>query len=135
MSAATRREISSGDRGTSGHSHASRRPINGGRVMVREEWVRVKSPDELRAGSYKLVDCRYCHRTHLVIVARRQEGIRSCDGEHRQCLGWEVITTSCRRFWCATPRCIADGRLFRLADHQLTESDNHESAPREREEV
>lgn len=93
--------------------------------MKRDEWVRVKSESELRAGMcLQLLSCVYCGGTHRFILLRREHRQTPCDGPHGKCLGWET-TPRCTQpaGLCGSPTAIREGRLYRLADSQLTEDE------------
>jgi hypothetical protein len=90
----------------------------------RDEWVRVKSERELRAGMcVELRRCRHCGRDHRMIISRVVLDERPCpEGRsigytRKEIGGCQDYVDHC---WC---KCIDEGRLYRLADSQLTESE------------
>lgn len=89
--------------------------------MSKDQWVRVKSEDEVRPGIWvRSTPCETCGRAETVFVVRyetseeRQRPCLQCGDVHR---GVAVIG-SCHDGWttCFVDE-IRNGHLFRLADH------------------
>ncbi len=94
----------------------------------RDPWVQVKSEDELRAGmAVQLRPCACGRRETLFIAALHDGGgprtVRDPGGFIRTATG-VMVEFLCKHHGykqCAVDRSIREGRLFRLADDQLTD--------------
>jgi len=100
-------------------------------MAKREEWVRVKSEDELRIGlTVQLRPCVWCGRTENETIIAEVE-VHPMAHSPR---GWQPskatrafdVVGSCQRSMDAGPLTqydedISEGRLYRLADDQLTD--------------
>ncbi len=91
----------------------------------RDPWVRVKSVDEVRSASVlKITRCNGCGVGHLVIFSRPATS-KDC-GVPCDCGSWGYISAvNCPRAMKYPSDCVCEaireGRLFRLADDQLTD--------------
>jgi hypothetical protein len=95
--------------------------------MEEQKWIRVSSPDELKAGmTVKLIGCWTCNREHVSILARPEHNSHShvvhlvytCTYTR-----WVTVQAMCygKRLIC-TLRCIPEGRLFRMDVGDLSET-------------
>ena len=98
---------------------------------MKDEWVRVKSEDELRAGM--TVEVRICfgcnRRERFVLMSRERRATSGCTS-HAKCVGWEITRARCGWTDFCTTRTIREGRLFKLV---LREPEATETRARERE--
>lgn len=94
-----------------------------------DEWVRVKSADELAAGmTVRIVDCTDCGRTHQEILVRTEAWAWCPRGSH-----WATIGCGGAGATLMCPgHIISQGRLYRLSDDTHQEADTKERQ-RERE--
>ena len=101
---------------------------------MKDEWVRVKSEDELRAGmAVQIRNCRWCGRRETVILTARTPGSVLAVGP-----GGQIEDPSSAFGWIQAGACMAkararslpgtlmggavrEGRVFRLADSELTD--------------
>jgi hypothetical protein len=105
---------------------------------MKDEWVRVKSEDELRAGmTVEVRPCQWCGRVERGLLLHSERATPSTVGPDgslepaKSKVGWTVggrCRTKPVQFWEA----IRDGRLFRLV---LREPEATETRAREREQV
>jgi hypothetical protein len=98
-------------------------------MTKRDEWVRVKSNNELSTGTcVEIRPCPQCGRqVRMMIVAKDRlfEGLPTWHVSPPPCSGTE-------KTWTCFEGPIADGLLYRLADSQLTESETTRELERAR---
>lgn len=86
-------------------------------------WVRVTSADELRAGmTVKAIECRECGRAHVATLIRQVHiGCHVHDCQHFGMV-WVQISCTGEGVTCKG-LALSEGRLFRLADTDTTETE------------
>ena len=85
-----------------------------------DEWVLVKSEDELRPGMcVELRPCRYvCGRIHRFVLIGREPRATWCSrlSTHLTCRGWLFVGDGCNDRPLCTYSAIRERRLYRLID-------------------
>jgi hypothetical protein len=98
--------------------------------MKRDEWVRVKSEDELRPGmAVQVRPCLQCEKevslTLFSIEKGRPGDVCDCGAKS----GWASTHDDCAHRLSCFCDAIATGRLYRLADWNFDETSDDTTAP------
>lgn len=86
--------------------------------MAKDEWVRVKSEDELRVGmTVEIRPCALCLERERFVLLSRDSDVTCCTYCATGCRGWHAAGRLCdaHRPFCLIS-CIPRGTLYRLAD-------------------
>jgi hypothetical protein len=113
-------------------------------MKERDEWVRVRSADELRVGAYELRNCLWCGKRERFFVLREVPPSvltyePSAQTTRFTLPGEMAFATAgkCRESGNVSifALAISQGRLYTLATSQQSDESERATAPREREEI
>jgi hypothetical protein len=99
-------------------------------LKTKEAWIRVKKASELRAGmAVRWTPSIDFGRNVTWTLLKPSNDGRRCLACNSRCTSWDVGDDM---EWCVRLP-VREGRLYRLSDESLSETDSTERAPRERE--